>query len=120
MIHSPFTKTGEIRYLELFKITFVIGLFVMGISIGLEQSVHVANSSLGLTAFTMLLGIIQLMITNISTFVSIIRFLKACIINITLEVVQKVHYYIQHISTSTHKVLVSTTISFRTLCVIRC
>jgi len=120
MIQSPFTKTGEIRYLELFKITVVIGLFVMGISIGLEQSVYVVNSSLGLTAFAILLGIIQLMITNVSTFVSIIRFLKACIINIALDIVQKVQDYIQYISTSTHKVLVSKTISFRILCVIRC
>jgi len=120
MIKSPFTKTGDVRYLELFKITLVIALFVMVFSLALEQTVTLANTSIYGTAIVYILLMTELVVANLTTFATIVEYLKSTIVKLALEFYQEVRINITLIMTNIKEQLVPSNNSFRTLCVIRC
>lgn len=87
MLKSPITNQGKIRYIELIKISILIGVFYALISSILEANVVVIYlSSSVLTGIVFVLSFINIVLVSFSTYEEIITFLNKRVLIIIDEI----------------------------------
>ncbi|XFA98575.1 hypothetical protein ACAG96_06840 [Candidatus Izemoplasma sp. B36] len=90
MIKLPFTKTGDLKIFEFIKITLIISLFVVGISMIFTKSLGVITLTPVTLSITYAMFVAQLFISAYQILKDIYNLVKKYVIKIIFDTYQEI------------------------------
>ena len=92
MIKLPFTKTGDLKIFEFIKITLIISLFVVGISMIFTKSLGVITLTPVTLSITYTMFVAQLFISAYQILKDIYNLVKKYVIKIVIDTCQEIKF----------------------------
>ena len=90
MIKLPFTKTGDLKIFEFVKITLIISIFVVGISIIFDKTLALVSLNPTTFSFALALFVFQLFVSAYQILKDIYNLVKKYVIKIIIDTYQEI------------------------------